>query len=49
MPHSKLNSGAKIMEEGKIYGDLVTTDVEEHDPQYSIKQTFAMLSWLLIL
>jgi len=45
-PNSKLKTGAKIMEEGKIYSDLVTTDVEEYDPQYNIKQTFAMLSWM---
>ena len=44
--NSKLVKREKIIEEGSIYKDIVTTDVDEFDPQYHIKQTFAMLSWM---
>ena len=43
--HAKLSSSANIMEEGKIYNDIVVSDVDESDPQYHMKQIFSMLSW----
>ena len=42
---TKLSSSAKILEEAKIYNDIVTTDVDESDPEYYMKQTFSMFSW----
>ena len=42
----KLTKREKIVEEGSIYKDIVTTDVDEFDPQYHMKQTFAMFSWM---
>ena len=43
---SKIDQNVQITEESEIYKDIVTTDVEESDPQYHMKQTFAMLSWM---
>ena len=37
---------AKVVEEAKIYNDIVKTDIEEFDTQYYMKQTFSMLSWM---
>ena len=42
----ELMNREKIIEEGRIYKDIVTTDVDEFDPQYHLKQTFSMLSWM---
>ena len=32
--HTKLSSSANIMEEAKIYNDIVASEVDESDPQY---------------